>query len=198
MCFAYADPPYPGKAFYYPERLECDHADLIRRLTSGFPDGWALSTSAEALPGVLALCPAGVRVLAWFRRPRGGVAWEPVILSGGRRASRRDGLRDALIYKGRYNAFPGAMVGMKPPQFSEWVFRHLGARAGDSLDDLFPGSGAVSLAWARYAGNPSRGSATSTRDASLSPGESSSDALIRRAGPARRVARGRLELGATA
>lgn len=153
MRFAYADPPYPGKAFYYPERAEVDHADLIRRLTIDYPDGWALSTSAEALPMVLRLCPEAVRVLAWVKRPRGGVAWEPVVMSGGRRwhASRGSARPlDALIYKGRYNAFPGALVGMKPPQFSQWVFENLGARVGDALDDIFPGSGAVSLAWRRY------------------------------------------------
>lgn len=36
---------------------EVDHAAPIARL-AGY-DGWALSTSAEALPAVLALCPAG-------------------------------------------------------------------------------------------------------------------------------------------
>ena len=57
---AYADPPYPGKARRYrghPDYAgEVDHAALIRRL-AGY-DGWALSTSAEALPGVLAAVPA--------------------------------------------------------------------------------------------------------------------------------------------
>lgn len=173
MRFAYADPPYPGLAHYYPERAEVDHAELIRRLTIDYPDGWALSTSAVALAGVLALCPLGVRVLAWVKRPRGGSAWEPVIVCGGRRVSTRDASRleprrlDALVYKGRYNAFPGALVGMKPPQFSEWVFAQLGARVGDTLDDLFPGSGAVSLAWRRYVAqdlsDASRGDLGATR-----------------------------------
>src|ERR1041384_41386 len=56
-------PPYPGKAFYYRDHPdyagEVDHADLIARLAAY--DGWALSTSAAALPAVLALCPPGVR-----------------------------------------------------------------------------------------------------------------------------------------
>lgn len=159
MRFAYADPPYPGKAHYYPEQREVDHAELIRRLSSTWTDGWALSTSAVALAGVLALCPPGVRVLSWVKNPRGGSAWEAVILSGGRRHEAR-GVPDALVYRGRYHAFPGAMVGMKPPQFSEWVFAHLGACAGDSLDDLFPGSGAVSLAWRRYTSAAAAGDAS--------------------------------------
>ena len=47
---------------------EAGHAALIRHL-AGY-DGWALSTSAEALPGMLALCPPGVRVAAWHRGER--------------------------------------------------------------------------------------------------------------------------------
>ncbi len=96
---AYADPPYPGlsKRYYehHPDYAgEVDHAELIRRLSTY--DGWALSTSAAALPQILALCPDPVRVAAWVRgeRPtRSGRplnAWEPVIYSGGRIGSRSD------------------------------------------------------------------------------------------------------------
>ncbi|MGI8814881.1 MAG: bifunctional DNA primase/polymerase [Pseudonocardia sp.] len=89
---AYADPPYPGKARLYREHHdyagEVNHAALIDRL-AGY-DGWALSTSAAALPVVLALCPPGVAVAAWHRgerpttsrRPLNG--WEPVIYHRGR------------------------------------------------------------------------------------------------------------------
>jgi hypothetical protein len=63
---AYADPPYPGKAWLYRDHPdysgEVDHVKLIGRLAAY--DGWALSTSVEALPAVLALCPPGVRVAA--------------------------------------------------------------------------------------------------------------------------------------
>ena len=164
MTFAYADPPYPGKAGYYPERQEVDHASLVDRLRIEYPDGWALSTSSGALAGVLRLCPPDARVCAWVKSPRRTCsarphdAWEPVIVVGGRplRVADRGGGRvvhdveNALVYRGRYRAFPGAMVGMKPPQFAEWVFRMLGASLGDRLDDLFPGSGAVSEAWLRH------------------------------------------------
>jgi hypothetical protein len=40
---------------------------------------------------------------------------------------------------------------MKPPEFAVWMFAQLGARPGDTLDDLYPGSGAVGRAWALYA-----------------------------------------------
>lgn len=61
-------------------------------------------------------------------------------------------LHDALVYRGRYRAFPGALIGMKPPQFSEWVFKLLGATRSDELVDVFPGSGAVAEAWLRFVG----------------------------------------------
>lgn len=166
MRFAYADPPYPGKAGYYPERQEVNHASLLERLTDGYPDGWALSTSAEALQDVLALCPPNVRICAWLRSARRTrslralSAWEPLIVAGGRPLPIEgiDGapvvqvIEDALAYRGRYRAYPGALVGMKPPQFAEWMFRQLGAAPGDELDDLYPGSGAVLRAWWRHVG----------------------------------------------
>lgn len=101
---AYADPPYPGKAHYYRNHPdyggEVDHAVLIASLSAEY-DAWALSTSASRLQDVLALCPPGVRVAAWFRgeRPNNRTdlpqnAWEPVIYAGDiRRAApaERDG-----------------------------------------------------------------------------------------------------------
>jgi hypothetical protein len=41
---------------------------------------------------------------------------------------------------------------MKPPRFAVWMFGQLGARAGDELVDLYPGSGAITEAWRRCAG----------------------------------------------
>lgn len=92
---AYADPPYPGRSRkYYGDHPdfagEVDHAELISRLTSTY-DGWALSTSADALPALLPICPRGVRVAAWHRGERPNLrargpqnAWEPVLFAGGR------------------------------------------------------------------------------------------------------------------
>lgn len=168
----YADHPDGGRG-------EVDHEQLVQQLVDGYPDGWALSTRAGALQAVLALCPPDVRVASWTRRQATGGAsyrplgaWEPVIVRGGRPLAVRDPdghllgqtIRDAiwvdvpddevagsaLVYRGRYNAFPGALVGMKPPQFAEWMFSMLGARAGDRLDDLYRGSGAITEAWRRH------------------------------------------------
>ena len=159
MRFCYADPPYPGCAHYYDERQEVDHLALIAELQAGYPDGWALSTSAAALRDVLAMCPASTRVCAWRRRTRPTSsrralsAWEALLVVGGRELATDipQDLLDVLDYRGRYDSFPDALVGMKPPEFAVWMFRQLGARAGDELVDVFPGSGAVGRAWALYA-----------------------------------------------
>jgi hypothetical protein len=163
---AYADPPYPGNAWMYrghPDYAgEVDHAALIRRLGLEY-DGWALSTSAAALPIVLALCPPGVRVAAWHRGERPAPsrrplnAWEPVIYRGGRPAdpSRVDARRiDSLVCGvSPLTTLPSRVTGTKPAAFCRWVFELLGAAPGDTLDDLFPGSGAVTRAWAAYTGS---------------------------------------------
>jgi hypothetical protein len=169
---AYADPPYPGKAWLYRDHPdyagEVDHAALIRRLSTY--DGWALSTSAAALPAVLALCPAGVRVAAWHRGERPTAsrwplnAWEPVIYHGGRPAdpSRVDTVLqarrvDSLVHGvAPMTTLPGRVIGAKPAAFCRWVFDLLGAASGDTLDDLFPGSGAVARAWRTYTADASR------------------------------------------
>ncbi|WP_219498527.1 hypothetical protein [Nonomuraea ceibae] len=175
---AYADPPYPGNARLYRGHRdyagEVDHAALIRRLTPY--DGWALSTSAAALPSVLALCPPGVRVAAWHRGERPTAsrwplnAWEPVIYTGGRLSdpSRRPGTRrvDSLVHGvSAMTTLPDRVIGAKPAAFCRWLFELLGAAPGDTFDDLFPGSGAVSRAWAAFARTPNP-SPMATPDAS--------------------------------
>ena len=157
---AYADPPYPGLSGYYRDHPdyggEVDHAALIRRLCSY--DGWALSTSARALPDVLARCPPGVRVAAWHRGPRAArshhplPSWEPVLYVPGRPRD-PDGptVPDSLVHGvAPMTTLPSRVIGTKPGAFVRWLFDLLGACPGDDLDDLFPGSGAVGRAWHVY------------------------------------------------
>lgn len=164
---AYADPPYPEQADLYRGHAdfagEVDHVELVARLMLDYPDGWALSTSAAALPMVLASCPTSVRVAAWFRgeRPtpswRPLSAWEPVIIHGGRAyLSSVDQRRlDALIHVARARRTdPNHVVGAKPVAFCHWLFGLLGALPGDQLDDIFPGSFGVARAWAAYCRQP--------------------------------------------
>lgn len=163
MKFAYADPPYPGQAkrLYgdHPDYAgEVDHTELIGRLCRDYPDGWALSTSSPALKDVLALCPPDVRVAVWHRpdnepvgkRGRWQWMWEPVIVHRGRPEG--PVVRDHLSLSRDRSA---SLVGQKPPAFSRWMFALLGAPEGDELDDLFPGSGAVRIAWDQYQRQPS-------------------------------------------
>ena len=157
---AYADPPYPGKARLYRDHPdyggEVDHGALIGLAAY---DGWALSTSAEALPAVLALCPPGVRVAAWHRgvrptRSRWPLhAWEPVLYHGGRQLVTGARRADSLVCGvGPLDTLPGRVIGTKPAAVCRWIFTLLGAAPGDTLNDLFPGSGAVGRAWAAYTG----------------------------------------------
>lgn len=160
--FAYADPPYPGLARKYYANDEVDHVALLSRLQEY--DGWALSTSSRALPRILAVCVAqglDVRVAAWFRGARSTrsawplVAWEPVVFAGGRRLPSIDVAHDALICHARPRLTdPARVIGAKPARFAFWLFDLLGARPGDELVDLFPGSGGITRAWELYAAAP--------------------------------------------
>ena len=155
---AYADPPYPGKAYLYRDHRdyagEVGHGELIGRL-AGY-DGWALSTSAAALPAVLALCPPGVRVAAWHKGERVTrsrfplSAWEPVIYQGGRQLPGQRCADSIVCGVTPVSTLPGHVIGAKPAAVCRWIFALLGAGAADTLDDLYPGSGAVSRAWAAY------------------------------------------------
>lgn len=183
MRFAYADPPYPGQSFRcygdHPDYAgEVDHAELVAQLERDFPDGWALSTSAVALPEVLRLCPYrrggdpknpgrvrpedSVRVLAWIKpssAPRPVAVqfgWEPVVLRGGRGGDRHPYVWDWHIASrpGFRRRGDGGIIGAKPASFARWLFHCLGARPGDELIDLFPGSGAIGREWESFVRAP--------------------------------------------
>lgn len=171
MRFAYADPPYMGMAKKHyshdPQCAEVDHAELITRLVREYPDGWALSCHTPSLEDLLPLCrsiagPRRVRVGAWvkpfhvFKKGvRPAYAWEPVLFMGGRNKNhpppRKGGkattpkdfhVANITLRKG--------LVGAKPESFCRWLFDLWAARPGDTLDDLYPGTGIVSAAWADY------------------------------------------------
>lgn len=173
MRFAYADPPYPGQAkrLYgdHPDYAgEVDHRALVDRLVAEYPDGWALSTGAKWLQEILALCPEGVRTLAWVKpmsppfSVRVQFSWEPVILCGGRPWTKDmpRTVRDSLVASPHTFSLGAAdwerhVTGQKPPRFARWIFECLGARHDDELVDLFPGSGAIGREWAAWRAQPS-------------------------------------------
>jgi hypothetical protein len=159
MRVAYADPPYPGCATLYRDHPdyagEVDHAALIRRLETEF-DGWVLHTSSVALGLVLPLCPPTARVMAWVkpfaafkRNVSVAYVWEPVIVKSCRkpvvtgRVVMRDWVSQGITLK-------KGLVGAKPEAVCLWAFEMVGLTLADDLSDLFPGTGAVSRAWAKW------------------------------------------------
>jgi hypothetical protein len=177
MKFCYADPPYLGcgrrYAKHHPEAMKWDdpatHRELIELLCKRYPDGWALSLHPPSLQVLLAMCPTDVRVAAWcrpfvvFTNASPQYAWEPVIFRGGRKLKRSEQIGSPVLDWGMakppgHNGArrkPSSAVqyprpdlhGIKPPEFCRFIFRLLNAVQGDQLDDLFPGSGAVTAAW---------------------------------------------------
>lgn len=159
MIFAYADPPYIGCAHLYPEKTEVDHVALVTQLVRDYPDGWALSCKSGSLRELLSLLDSRVRVMAWVKpfavfKPNVGVAyaWEPVIVSGGRRRTReqptvRDWVSENITLR-------KGLTGAKPIRFCWWLFDVLNAQPGDELHDLFPGTGIVKQAWESYFQRP--------------------------------------------
>ncbi len=154
---AYADPPYVGQAKKQYGRQEVDHAELVSSLVRDYPDGWALSCSSPSLKEILAYCPEDVRVMAWVKpfcsfKPNvnPAYAWEPVIVRGGRKRTRdvetvRDWVSEPITLQ-------RGLVGVKPRAFCFWLFSVMNLEAGDTLDDLYPGSGAVTEAWEEWQG----------------------------------------------
>jgi hypothetical protein len=156
MKFAYADPPYHGCGKLYDhlhdEARKWDdkqtHLDLVQELLDTYADGWALSCNPRDLQWILPNCPDNIRVCAWVKtyhqvRPLVSVqyAWEPVILYGGRKIkNRKPWVRDwttGAVTK--QTGTPGA----KPHYFNAWILLLLGYQDGDTLHDVFPGSGGM-------------------------------------------------------
>jgi hypothetical protein len=165
MNFAIADPPYFGCSVKlygdHPEAAVYDslegHKTLIDRLCNEFSDGWALSMTSGNLHHILPLCPKEARVMAWVKpfavfKPNVGVAysWEPVIVMGGRRRTRQQAtVRDWCAVN---ITLKRGFTGAKPAAFVFWLMDVLNVQEGDTVSDLFPGSGAVQEAIDAYFG----------------------------------------------
>jgi hypothetical protein len=160
MRLAYADPPYPGNAkkHYGAEAREVNFPLLITHLQEF--DGWALSCGSRDLQQLLPFCPSGVRVGAWvksliFYKPNVSPAygWEPVLFVPARKNQMTRAYNTPVDWCRANATTEQGVIGAKPEEFCFWIFRILGASAvADSLDDLFPGSGAVSQAWRKFCG----------------------------------------------
>jgi hypothetical protein len=162
MRIAYADPPYIGCAHLYrghPDYAgEVDHARLIARFQCDY-DGWILHAAATLESfAVLAplIRPTGARWMVWVkgfaafkRNVPVAWAWEPVIVKPARkpvvskRIVMRDWIQESITLR-------RGLTGAKPEAVCHWAFEMVAARPDDTLDDLFPGTGAVTKAWANW------------------------------------------------
>lgn len=134
------------------------HHALLVQLEASY-DGWAIATAHDGLrcyvdsEGNLPRC---ARIMIWHR-PNGGAGasrirncWEPVIIRPpeSRLSSRLLGgqVPDLLTCPSPRYGFAGA----KPPEWTRWVLDALGYDPDlDTVEDLFPGSGAVARAAAQ-------------------------------------------------
>lgn len=167
---AYADPPYYGccglYGHHHPDGRCWDdletHRLLVDRLMAEFPDGWSMSLTSSSLRAILPLCPEDVRVGAWVkpfhaykRGVRPAYGWEPVIYRGGRNLNHQPPPKGGKAttpkdWVAANITLQRGLTGAKPEPFCFWLFDVLNIGPGDTLVDLFPGSGAVTEAWASW------------------------------------------------
>jgi hypothetical protein len=162
MRIAYADPPYPGQAATHyrdhPDYAgEVDHAELLERLERDY-DGWILHTHVPGLRLLNDLIPPDARLCVWaktFAAFKANIpvayAWEPVIVKAARTP-----IVDGQIVMRDWISAPitlrRGLSGAKPAEVCQWAFRLAGAHRDDTLDDLYPGTGAVQRAWDAWRG----------------------------------------------
>ena len=135
---------------------DATHRALLERLMDEY-DGWAIATSPDGIAAYGPLPPAA-RIMAWIK-PNGQPGshrlrscWEPVLLYPpvGRRSNRGGvgAMDDTLTAMAPRMKFNGA----KPAEWTTWVLAALSYNPDtDTVEDLFPGSGAVADAISRAA-----------------------------------------------
>jgi hypothetical protein len=76
-----------------------------------------------------------------------GYTWEPVIFSGGRKRGRDlPTLRDYISCN---ITLKKGLAGAKPEAVVEWIADWLNVQPGDTVDDLYPGTGGCGRVFAR-------------------------------------------------
>lgn len=165
MRLALVDPPYVGREDVYrghPDYRDepTDYAAIAARLDAGRYDGWAVCCSADTAYDVeteLRQLRRDLRRGIWPREPVHVDTHQPrysheVVIVAAARYGRARWPTDVLWGVGPVRSHPRAVIGAKPPEWSCWVFGLLGARASDTLDDWYPGSGQVGEAWDWFVG----------------------------------------------
>jgi len=162
MKIGYADPPYIGCAHLYAAESdyagEVDHVALVSRLQDEF-DGWVLHAAATP-KSIAVLAPlverTGARWCSWVkgfaafkRNVSVAYAWEPVIV----KAARKPVVNGRLVMRDWVECpitLRRGLTGAKPEKVCHWTFELAAARPDDELIDLYPGTGAVTKAWATW------------------------------------------------
>ena len=174
MKFAIADPPYLGRAHRWygvggrakggglgradshPEAYKWDHPAMHLKLAAELLldyDGFALACTPHSLSTYLSVIPThsenGIKLLSWIKpgsMPTGSritPSWEAVIIRIPKeRKARAVGKQmvDYLICSAPRSGYAGS----KPAEWTDWVLNAMGVEAGDTVVDLFVGSGKVS------------------------------------------------------
>lgn len=124
------------------------HEALVARLMNDY-DGWAIAMAWYNLRDYLQWVPRDSWLGIWDKgnAPPGGSrlhnVWEPVIVYPPRTRRKPNGPGTAVRSLLTAPA-PQNFVGAKPPAWTRWVLDMLGYdQDTDTVDDLFPGSGAV-------------------------------------------------------
>jgi hypothetical protein len=148
-----------GQADQHPDAKIWDnpetHKQLVRNLERDY-DGWAIAMSVHSLSTYLEVAETdsrnGIRVCVWHK-PSAVTSgnritnnWEPVLIKvpNDRKgwASGKPRMTDVLTCNPPRQNF----IGSKPTQWTNWVLDLLGYEEGDTVNDLFYGSGAVTMA----------------------------------------------------
>jgi hypothetical protein len=159
---AYADPPYLGCCRLYghehndggaePWDGKCwddpaTHNLLLDTLAERY-DGWAYSMTSTSLAQLLPLAP-DCRIASWVkpfaafkRNVRIAYTWEPVLFVPGRDRS-KDGAPVGRDHIAESITLRKGFTGTKPPKVCAWLLDLLGYVEGDTVDDLFPGTGVM-------------------------------------------------------
>jgi hypothetical protein len=135
------------------------HRQLVRDLDDKY-DGWAIAMTVHSLSTYLNVIQTdsrnGVRVCVW-NKPSAITSgsritnhWEPVLIKvPNNRRGWNSGLSrtsDVITINPPRVKFRGA----KPVEWTNWVLDLLGYQKGDTVDDLFSGTGSVSEAIKNY------------------------------------------------
>jgi len=171
MRLGYADPPYLNQAQRHYKNdpsgivaAEVDHWELVDRLLRDF-DGWALSCSAPSLR-VIDIIVHGpdpevdlhpeVRTAVWVKpwcswKPSHRVqyTYEPVVFKPVRTKGHRGVASTRDHFVGNITMKKGTH-GAKPDAFNDWVLNLIGYQDGDSMSDLYPGTGGMTAAVERW------------------------------------------------